>query len=94
MITIIKERKANFIEVFHNLKNGGLKLLCENHSNKTISEVAWCGDNKIEIITVKHGKIYGQYMEEFMPTSPNDLKLNYPNFFNSNMTWYIGHIED
>ena len=89
---IIKDRVATKIEVFNNLKNGGLKLLCENLDNKTISEVDWVPGGSIEIITVENDKIVAQY---FMGFSYNNVEtLDYNTKFFKNKIWYIGHIED
>jgi hypothetical protein len=88
-----KERKATYKEVFENLKYGGLKLLFENLKTKTFSQVAWSGDNQIEIITIRNDKVYNDYFMTFSsPTleSMMDNKI----FVNNYSRWYIGYIED
>ena len=90
---IIKEREATYKEVFDNLKYGGLKLLFENLKTKTFSQVAWCGDNRIEIITIRNDKVYNDYFMTFSsPTfeSMMDNKI----FVNNYSRWYIGYIKD
>jgi hypothetical protein len=90
---IIKEREATYKEVFDNLKHGGLKLLFENLKTKTFSQVAWSGDNQIEIITIRNDKVYNDYFMTFSsPTleSMMDNKI----FVNNYSRWYIGYIED
>ena len=90
---IIKEREATYKEVFDNLKYGGLKLLFENLKTKTFSQVAWNGDNQIEIITIRNDKVYNDYFMTFSsPTleSMMDNKI----FVNNYSRWYIGYIED
>ena len=86
-------RKATYQEVFDNLKYGGLKLMFENLKTKTFSQVAWCGDNRIEIITVHNDKIVNDY---FMTFSSNTLEsmMNNEIFVNNYSRWYIGYIED
>ena len=87
------DRKATYKEVFDNLKYGGLKLLCENLKTKTFSQVTWCGDNRIEIITIRNDKVYNDYYMTFSsPTleSMMDNKI----FVNNYCRWYIGYIED
>lgn len=86
-------RKATYQEVFDNLKYGGLKLIFENLKTKTFSQVAWCGDNQIEIITIRNDKVYNDYFMTFSsPTleSMMDNKI----FVNNYSRWYIGYIED
>ena len=90
---IIKEREATYKEVFDNLKHGGLKLLFENLKTKTFSQVAWSGDNQIEIITIRNDKVYNDYFMTFSsPTleSMMDNKI----FVNNYSRWYLGYIED
>ena len=90
---IIKEHEATYKEVFDNLKHGGLKLLFENLKTKTFSQVAWCGDNRIEIITIRNDKVYNDYFMTFSsPTleSMMDNKI----FVNNYSRWYLGYIED
>ena len=90
---IIKEREATYKEVFDNLKHGGLKLLFENLKTKTFSQVAWSGDNQIEIITIRNDKVYNDYFMTFSsPTieSMMDNKI----FVNNYSRWYIGYIKD
>ena len=90
---IIKEREATYKEVFDNLKYGGLKLLFENLKTKTFSQVAWSGDNQIEIITIRNDKVYNDYFMTFSsPTleSMMDNKI----FVNNYSRWYIGYIKD
>lgn len=86
-------RKATYQEVFDNLKYGGLKLIFENLKTKTFSQVAWCGDNQIEIITIRNDKVYNDYFMTFSsPTleSMMDNKI----FVNNYSRWYLGYIED
>ena len=90
---IIKENLATPSEVFTNLKYGGLKLLCENKKNGSMTQVAWCGDNNIELITVLNDKIIAEYFDSFPYGSSIDMKNN-SNYFKPNFVWYIGHIED
>ena len=90
---IIKEREATYKEVFDNLKHGGLKLLFENLKTKTFSQVAWSGNNQIEIITIRNDKVYNDYFITFSsPTleSMMDNKI----FVNNYSRWYIGYIKD
>ena len=90
---IIKEREATYKEVFDNLKHGGLKLLFENLKTKIFSQVAWSGDNQIEIITIRNDKVYNDYFMTFSsPTleSMMDNKI----FVNNYSRWYIGYIKD
>jgi hypothetical protein len=90
---IIKEREATYKEVFDNLKYGGLKLLFENRKTKTFSQVAWCGDNRIEIITIRNSKIYADYFMTFSPATVESMMDN--NIFVNNYSrWYIGYIKD
>ena len=89
---IINERIAKDKDVFENLKNGGLKLLCFNNITGLWSQVAWCGDNTIEIITIKDNKRYAEYFEYFPYHDLFQLKAN-TNFF-KNKTWWLGYIED
>ena len=101
----IKDRTASPKEVFENLKNGGLKLLCFNQVTGLWSQVAWCGentidftsnlaygDNTIEVITIKDDKCYAEYFEHFSYHDLLQLKSN-TNFF-KNKTWWLGYIED
>jgi len=90
---IIKEREATYKEVFDNLKHGGLKLLFENLKTKTFSQVAWSGDNQIEIITIRNDKVYNDY---FMTFSSPTLESMMDNeiFVNNYSRWYIGYIKD
>lgn len=90
---IIKERVATPKEVFDNLKNGGLKLLCENKHNNTITQVAWAGDNNVEFITIADDKRVAEYFEAFPYGSSIDLKNN-SNYFKPYFIWYFGYIED
>ena len=90
---IIKEREATYKEVFDNLKYGGLKLLFENLKTKTFSQVAYCWDNKIEIVTVKNDKIINQYFMEFSPVTVENMMDN-KIFANNYSRWYIGYIQD
>jgi hypothetical protein len=86
-------RKATYQEVFDNLKYGGLKLIYENLKTKTFSQVAWSGDNQIEIITIRNDKVYNDYFMTFSsPTleSMMDNKI----FVNNYSRWYIGYIKD
>ena len=95
-ITIIKERNATDSEVFNNLYHGGLKLLCENNSGMTISEVNWYPGGKIEIINMHNGKnpkIIGEYITDFPYKTLDEMKMNNPKMF-AGKVWYIGHIED
>ena len=90
---IIKERKATYKEVFDNLKHGGLKLLFENLKTKTFSQVAWSGDNQIEIITIRNDKVYNDYFMSF--SSPTlESMMNNKIFVNNYSRWYIGYIKD
>ena len=89
---LIKDRAASSNEVFDNLKNGGLKLLCFNKNNKIWSQVAWCSDNQIEIITIENDKIVAEYFMNFPYNDIEELKAN-TKFFD-NKTWWIGYIED
>ena len=90
---IIKEREATYKEVFDNLKYGGLKLLFENLKTKTFSQVAWCGDNRIEIITIRNDKVYNDYFMTF--SSPTlESMMNNKIFVNNYSRWYIGYIKD
>jgi hypothetical protein len=87
------DRKATYQEVFNNLKYGGLKLLFENLKTKTFSQVAWSGDNQIEIITIRNDEVYNDYFMTFSsPTlgSMMDNKI----FVNNYSRWYIGYIKD
>lgn len=90
---IIKERLANPSEVFTNLKYGGLKLLCENKKNGTITQVAWCGDHTVEFITIANDKRIAGYIESFPYGSSIDMKMN-SNYFKPYMVWYFGYIKD
>ena len=88
----IKDRTASPKEVFENLKNCGLKLLCFNQVTGLWSQVAWCGDNTIEVITIKDDKCYAEYFEHF---SYHDLlQLKSHTTFFKNKTWWLGYIED
>ncbi len=90
---IIKEREATYKEVFDNLKHGGLKLLFENLKTKTFSQVAWSGDNQIEIITIRNDKVYNDYFMTF--SSPTlESMMNNKIFVNNYSRWYIGYIKD
>ena len=89
---IIKERIAKDKEVFENLKNGGLKLLCFNKTTGLWSQVAWVPNGSIEVITIENDKIVGQYFISFQYPNIEYLKAN-TKFF-TNKTWYIGYIED
>ena len=86
-------RKATYQEVFDNLKYGGLKLIFENLKTKTFSQVAWSGDNQIEIITIRNDEVYNDY---FMTFSSPTLESMMDNeiFVNNYSRWYIGYIED
>ena len=90
----IKDRTASPKEVFENLKNGGLKLLCFNQVAGLWSQVAWCGDNTIEVITINGNgnKVIGQYFMSFPYPNVEYLKAN-TNFF-KNKTWWLGYVED
>ena len=88
----IKDRTATPNEVFDNLKNGGLKLLCINHNNNTTSQVAWCGDGSIEVITIENDKKIAEYFMSFPYHDLFQLKEN-TTFFN-NKTWWLGYIQD
>ena len=90
--SIINEKVANLQEVFDNLKNGGLKLLCFNKNTRRWSQVAWCGENQIEVITIENDKIFAEYFMEFPFNNLNELKEN--RIFITDKIWYIGHIED
>lgn len=95
-IAIIKERKATETEVFNNLRHGSLKLLCENNSGKTISEVNWYPGGKIEVINMTNGKspkIVGSYVTDFPYETLDEMKMNNPKMF-IGKTWYIGYVED
>ncbi len=89
---LIKDRTATPNEVFENLKNGGLKLLCFNKETGLWSQVAWCWDGKIEIITIENDMVVGQYFISFNYENVCDLKLN-TTFF-KNKTWWLGYIQD
>ena len=89
---IVKENLASQKEVFDNLKYAGLKLLCFNETTKLWSQVAWCGDNTIEVITIKDDKRYAEYFEHFPYHDLFQLKAN-TNFF-KNKTWWLGYIEE
>ncbi len=86
-------RKATYQEVFDNLKYGGLKLIFENLKTKTFSQVAWSGDNQIEIITICNDEVYNDY---FMTFSSPTLESMMDNeiFVNNYSRWYIGYIKD
>jgi hypothetical protein len=86
-------RKATYQEVFDNLKYGGLKLIYENLKTKTFSQVAWSGDNQIEIITIHNDEVYNDY---FMTFSSPTLESMMDNeiFVNNYSRWYIGYIKD
>ena len=86
-------RKATYQEVFDNLKHGGLKLLFENLKTKTISQVAWSGDNQIEIITIRNDKVYNDYFMTFSPVTVESMMDN-KIFVNNYSRWYIGYIKD
>ena len=90
---IIKEREATYKEVFDNLKYGGLKLLFENLKTKTFSQVAWSGDNQIEIITIHNDKVYNDYFMTFSPVTVESMMDN-KIFVNNYSRWYIGYIKD
>ena len=90
---IIKEREATYKEVFDNLKYRGLKLLFENLKTKTFSQVAWCGDNRIEIITISNDKVYNDYFMTFSPVTVESMMDN-KTFVNNYSRWYIGYIKD
>ena len=90
---IIKEREATYKEVFDNLKHGGLKLLFENLKTRTFSQVAWCGDNRIEIITISNDKVYNDYFMTFSPVTVESMMDN-KIFVNNYSRWYIGYIKD
>lgn len=90
---IIKEREATYKEVFDNLKYGGLKLLFENLKTKTFSQVAWSGDNQIEIITIRNDKVYNDYFMTFSPVNVESMMDN-KIFVNNYSRWYIGYIKD
>ena len=90
---IIKEREATYKEVFDNLKHGGLKLLFENLKTKTFSQVAWSGDNQIEIITIRNDNVYNDYFMTFSPVTVESMMDN-KIFVNNYSRWYIGYIED
>ena len=86
-------RKATYQEVFDNLKYGGLKLLFENLKTRTFSQVAWSGDNQIEIITIRNDKVYNDYFMTFSPVTVENMMDN--NIFVNNYSrWYIGYIKD
>ena len=86
-------RKATYQEVFDNLKYGGLKLIYENLKTKTFSQVAWCGDNRIEIITIHNDKVYNDYFMTFSPVTVESMMDN-KIFVNNYSRWYIGYIKD
>lgn len=90
---IIKEREATYKEVFDNLKHGGLKLLFENLKTNTFSQVAWCDDNRIEIITICNDKVYNDYFMTFSPVTVESMMDN-KIFVNNYSRWYIGYIKD
>lgn len=90
---IIKEREATYKEVFDNLKYGGLKLLFENLKTKTFSQVAWSGDNQIEIITIRNDEVYNDYFMTFSPVTVQNMMDN-KIFVNNYSRWYIGYIKD
>ena len=89
---LIKDRIASHKEVFENLKGGGLKLLCFNKITRLWSQVAWCSENQIEVITLENDKIVANYFMYFPYNDLFQLKLN-TKFFN-NKTWCLGYIED
>ena len=86
-------RKATYQEVFDNLKYGGLKLIFENLKTKTFSQVASCGDNKIEIITIRNDEVYNDYFMTFSFGNVESMMIN-KTFVNNYSRWYIGYIED
>ena len=90
---IIKEHEATYKEVFDNLKYGGLKLLFENLKTRTFSQVAWSGDNQIEIITICNDKVYNDYFITFSPVTVENMMDN-KIFVNNYSRWYIGYIKD
>ena len=75
---IIKERTAKDKEVFENLKNGGLKLLCFNNITGLWSQVAWCGDNTIESpfysIVEGYPLYYIESQQEWSPIKVGDSR--------------------
>lgn len=89
---IIKEREATKKEVFENLKNGGLKLLCENLNNHVISEVDWVPGGSIEVIVIENDHRVANYFMHFPYHDLFQMEAN-TTFF-KNKKWYIGHIED
>ena len=89
----IKDHTATRKEVFDNLKHGGLKLLCDLHTTKRTAQIAWAGDNLIEIIVIENDKVYSHYFQNFPYNDVNQLILNDPKFF-ENKTWWFGYIED
>jgi len=86
-------REATYQEVFDNLKYGGLKLIYENLKNKTFSQVAWSGDNQIEIITIRNDKVYNDYFMTFSSPTVESMMDN-KIFVNNYSRWYIGYIKD
>ena len=86
-------RKATYQEVFDNLKYGGLKLIFENLKTKTFSQVAWSGDNQIEIITIRNDEVYNDYFMTFSSPTLESMMDN-ETFVNNYGRWYIGYIKD
>ena len=60
---------------------------------KTFSQVAWCGDNRIEIITIRNDKVYNDYFMTFSPVTVESMMDN-KIFVNNYSRWYIGYIKD
>lgn len=91
---VIIDKPAKDKEVFENLKEGGLKLICKSLDNGRLSQVSWVPDGSIEIITLQKNRksVYSHYYMSFPYNSLESLKLNTSLFKNNE--WYFGYISD
>ena len=75
-------------DVLYQLYEGGIKMVIGN--KKMTSQISWAPDNKIEIITIKNGKMFNHFFNEFKGIETiNWIRKTYPT-----EDFYLGYFED
>lgn len=75
-------------DVLYQLREGGIKMVIGN--KKMTSQISWAPDNKIEIITIKNGKVFNHFFYKFEEMETiNWIRRTYPTEY-----FYLGYFED
>lgn len=75
-------------DVLYQLREGGIKMVIGNE--KMTSQISLAPDNKIEVITIKNGKVINQFFYKFEEMETiNWIRKTYPT-----EDFYLGYFED